>query len=87
LTNAFNSPGSCVQRTSVSGHYLYFADFGGGLRICDISTPTSPALVAFASNAPFGPNTMSEFATGYGNLAFLVNRTDGIRIFVTALPP
>ena len=37
--------------TAVEGHYLYIADYHGGLRVADISRPTTPIPVATESSA------------------------------------
>lgn len=65
----------------VAGNYAYVADFGGGLRIYDVSWPGSPFEI--------GSYTQASRVRGLfvsGNLAYLAADSDGLRIVDVSNP-
>jgi len=45
-----------VQDVAVSGSYAYVADWDGGLRVIDVSDPSSPRIAARATPMPGNPS-------------------------------
>ena len=65
----------------VAGNYAYVADFGGGLRIYDVSWPGSPFEIGSYTQAS---RVRSLFVSG--NLAYLAADSDGLRIVDVSNP-
>ena len=64
---------------AVSGHYVFLANGGDGLRIYDVSTPTNPICVGHAKDG--GVGTSAQGVALFGDYAYVATSNDGMRIY------
>jgi hypothetical protein len=67
---------------AVSGQYAYAACLGDGLRIYDISTPSSPVLLSQVTNSSGSARALAVA----GNHVCIGNSADGLRIYDVSDP-
>lgn len=66
---------------TVVGRYAYVAEYSGGLRVYDLSSPTNPIAAGFVDDG----GGASHIAVA-GNYAYLANLSDGLRVYDVSSP-
>jgi hypothetical protein len=75
------SPLDYYQSSAVRGSFLYVADFFGGFRVFDISTPSNPQDVGF-----FDPADRTARISLDGDFAYVANGDKGVSILDVSTP-
>ena len=75
------SPLDYYQSSVVRGSFLYVADFFGGFRVFDVSTPSNPRDVGF-----FDPADRTARISLDGNYAYVANGDKGVTILDISTP-
>jgi hypothetical protein len=70
-----DTPGNALG-VAVAGGYAYVADFDGGLRVIDVSTPSTPVEVGFADT----PGRAYDVAVS-GGYVYLADSDAGLAVF------
>jgi len=77
---SYDTPGYAMD-VAVSGSYAYVADSDSGLRVIDISTPSSPTEVGFYDT----PYLAKDVAVS-GNYAYVADSESGLRVIDISTP-
>ena len=64
----------------ILGNLMYQSNYGAGLRILDITDPTSPVEIAFFDNSPYGGASWSNYPYFKSGVVVMTSTGDGLFI-------
>ena len=64
----------------ILGNLMYQSNYGAGLRILDISDPTTPVEIAFFDNSPYGGASWSNYPYFKSGVVVMTSTGDGLFI-------